>query len=129
MNFTELFLEATHLKAVRAAAAVLRGNPRVVEVQVVGVGACGRRRPAEPVLADAVQRIIIAVAVAPGEGVEPSACHHRWFRGRLRRALRVQARTAEVHNTILQDSELVFADDFNATRFENLAHRLILRVI
>lgn len=30
--------------------------------------------------------------LAPGEGVEPSACHHRWFRGRLRRALRVDSR-------------------------------------
>ena len=57
-------LEATHLTTVRTVVAVLRGNPTVVEVQVVGIGAARRRRPAVPVLADVVQRTVGVAADA-----------------------------------------------------------------
>ncbi len=47
-----LFPEATQLKTVRTATAVLRVDPIVAEVQEVGTGARNRRRPAVPVVAD-----------------------------------------------------------------------------
>ncbi len=59
-----LFLEATQLKAVRTAAAVLRIEPAVVEAQVVGIGTRNGRRPAVSAVADGIQCTVVSVAAA-----------------------------------------------------------------
>ncbi len=65
-----LFLEATQRKTVRTVEEILRDDPGVVEVQVVGTGAGHRRRPTEPVDADTPQCtvtfVISGVAEARG---------------------------------------------------------------
>ncbi len=58
-------LEATQLKAVRTVVEILRDDPGVVEVQVVGIAARSGRRPTEPVDADVIQRTVVRVATAP----------------------------------------------------------------
>ncbi len=69
-----LFLEATQLKTVCTATAVLRNEPAAVEAQIVGIVARRLRRPARSVAADLMQRTSgshaapTAVAEARGRG-------------------------------------------------------------
>ena len=70
-----LFLEATQLKTVRTGVAVLRTEPAVAEVQVVGIVTLRRsRRPTEPVVAD-TQQCSVSVIV-PGVAEARGRC--RW---------------------------------------------------
>ena len=62
-----LFLEATQLKTVHTVEEILRDDPGVVEVQVVGTGAGHRRRPTEPVDADTPQCTVTFVISAVAE--------------------------------------------------------------
>ncbi len=66
--FRLLFLEATQLKTVRTAVEMLRDDPDVVEVQVVGTATPrrNRRRPDVPGVADAVQQTGAVSAAARG---------------------------------------------------------------
>ena len=66
-----LFLEATQLKTERTAIVVLRVDPSVAEVQVVGIATPrrNRRRPDAPGVADAPQRSFAAAANARGRAV------------------------------------------------------------
>ncbi len=71
-----LFLEATQLKTVRTGVAVLRTEPAVAEVQVVGIVTLRRsRRPTEPVVADTQQCSVsvIVPGVAEARGLCRSA--------------------------------------------------------
>ncbi len=65
-----LFLEATQLKTVPTANVVLRADPSVAEVQVVGTATPrrNRRRPDVPGAAGVIQRTVVSVAVARGRG-------------------------------------------------------------
>ena len=65
-----LFLEATQLKTVRTAIAVMRVDANGIELQAVGIGLPKGRRPAEPGVTDGPQSpktfIIPRIAVARG---------------------------------------------------------------
>ncbi len=67
---TSLFLEATQLKTVRTAIAVMRVDANGIELQAVGIGLPKGRRPAEPGVTDGPQSpktfIIPRIAVARG---------------------------------------------------------------
>ncbi len=66
MPLGTLFLEATQRKTERMVTTVLRVDPKVAEAQAVGIASRRERRPAEPVVADVIQRTGAARAEARG---------------------------------------------------------------